>query len=59
MRAGGSVGHIAGVVNNLAHFGVRPVFITTDRVPTVDQSIETHLVGTAERFWNAAELPTS
>lgn len=58
VRAGGSVGHIAGVINNLARFGARPVFITTDRVPTVDESIETHLVGTSERFWNAAELPT-
>jgi glycosyltransferase involved in cell wall biosynthesis len=57
VRAGGSVGHISGVINNLQAFGLRPVFITTDRVPTVDPAIPTHLVCGSERFWNYRELP--
>lgn len=57
VRAGGSVGHISGVINNLQAFGRRPVFITTDRVPTVDPAIPTHLVCGSERFWNYRELP--
>jgi len=57
VRAGGSVGHISGVINNLQAFGLRPLFITTDRVPTVDPAIPTHLVCGSERFWNYRELP--
>ena len=57
VRAGGSVGHIAGVINNLSRMGLRPIFITTDRVPTIDPSIETHLVCAAEQFWSYRELP--
>lgn len=58
VRAGGSVGHIAGVINNLSRLGFRPIFVTTDRVPTVDPRIETHLVCASERFWSYPELPT-
>src|SRR5204862_7712356 len=57
IRAGGSVGHIAGVVNELRHVAQPPIFITTDDVPTVDASIEQHLVAPSEAFWNFQELP--
>ena len=45
LRSGGSVGHIAGVLNNLERFAARPVFVTSDRIPTVRPEIETHVVG--------------
>ena len=57
VKAGGSVGHIAGVLNSLHAFGHRPVFITTDRVPTVAEEIETHLVPRSGEFWHYRELP--
>jgi glycosyltransferase involved in cell wall biosynthesis len=57
IRAGGSVGHTAGVLNNLAAFANSPVFVTTDDVPTIDPGIETYVVSPAEAFWNFRELP--
>ena len=57
VKAGGSVGHIAGVINHLREFGHTPVFVTSDRVPTVDPAIETLLVPRDERFWHYRELP--
>lgn len=56
--AGGSVGHIAGVLNELEHFTAPPIFLTTDQVPTVRPGIETHDIVPAEPFWNFRELPT-
>ena len=35
LRAGGSVGHTAGVLNNLETLCGRPTFLTTDLIPTV------------------------
>jgi glycosyltransferase involved in cell wall biosynthesis len=58
VRAGGSVGHIAGVVNELEHELARPVLLTTSPVPTVRADIEVHHVHVPERFWNFRELPT-
>jgi len=58
VMAGGSVGHIAGVLNELGGFTGKPIFLTTDRVPTVRSDIETHLVAAGEAFWNFRELPT-
>lgn len=57
VRAGGSVGHIAGVLNELSAFAGPPVFLTTDEVATVRTDIETHYVAPSERFWNFRELP--
>jgi glycosyltransferase involved in cell wall biosynthesis len=57
VKAGGSVGHIAGVLNNLGTLGHTPFFVTTDRVPTVSPDIETLLVPRSERFWHYRELP--
>ena len=45
LRSGGSVGHIAGVLNNLGRFTGQPIFVTTDRIPTVDESVETMYCG--------------
>ena len=58
VRAGGSVGHIAGVVNELAEAGGSPILLTTAPVPTVRNAIEVHHVAVPERFWNFRELPT-
>ena len=58
LKAGGSVGHIAGVINHLHPFGGSPIMLTTDLVPTVDEAIEVHLVPPAEAFWEYPELPS-
>jgi len=58
VRAGGSVGHIAGVVNALEHVAARPILVTTDDIPTVDPRVEQHVVSPSEAFWNFKELPT-
>ena len=58
VRAGGSVGHIAGVLNELGGFTGAPIFLTTDDVPTVNAGIERHLIVPRDAFWNFRELPT-
>jgi glycosyltransferase involved in cell wall biosynthesis len=58
VRAGGSVGHIAGVLNALADVSPPPILITTAPVPTIRSDVEVHHVGVPERFWNFRELPT-
>ena len=57
VRAGGSVGHIAGVVNQLADAGGPPILLTTAPVPTVRSDVEVHQIAASERFWNFRELP--
>ena len=54
--SGGSLGHIAGVLNNLEHFGGRPVFITSDEIPTVADRIATHVVRPAPRYRDLGEM---
>ncbi len=57
LTSGGSVGHLAGVLNQLERVaGKPPVFLTTDLIPTVDESIETHLLNTGPRFREFPEL---
>lgn len=58
LRAGGSVGHIAGVFNNLSAFGGAPVMLTTDVIPTIDPALEVHTVPPGEAFWEYPELPS-
>ena len=58
LKAGGSVGHTAGVLNHLADFSGRPIMVSTDTVPTVDPAIEVQLVSPAEAFWEYPELPS-
>jgi glycosyltransferase involved in cell wall biosynthesis len=57
LRSGGSVGHIAGVLNHLDRFAAPPVFFTTDRIPTVREDIETHMILPDGRFADFSELP--
>jgi glycosyltransferase involved in cell wall biosynthesis len=57
VRAGGSVGHIAGVVNQLAEAGGPPILLTTAPIPTVRSDVEVHLIAASERFWSFRELP--
>jgi glycosyltransferase involved in cell wall biosynthesis len=57
--AGGSVGHIAGVLNNLKnHFAVKPIFFSTDVIPTVDANINLTILKPLDKFWDFAEMPT-
>jgi glycosyltransferase involved in cell wall biosynthesis len=58
VRAGGSVGHIAGVLNHLDHFAGKPIFLTTDQIPTVRTDIEMHLIAPERAFWDFRELPS-
>jgi glycosyltransferase involved in cell wall biosynthesis len=57
VRAGGSVGHIAGVLNELAGEVGPPILLTTASIPTLRPQIEVHVVGVPEAFWNFRELP--
>lgn len=58
IKSGGSVGHIAGVLNNLQYFSGAPVFITTDVIPTVQSDIETHIVHPRNKYWNCEDVLT-
>jgi glycosyltransferase involved in cell wall biosynthesis len=58
IRSGGSVGHIAGVLNHLDAFAGRPVFVTTDEIPTVRVEIERHVVPAQGLPWEFQELPS-
>ena len=58
IRSGGSVGHIAGVINHFRRFTGPPIFMTTDRIPTVDESVETHVLRPLGRFRDFRELPS-
>ena len=42
--AGGSVGHIAGVVNNLNKICKSPIFVSTDDVPTIESNIKKYII---------------
>ena len=57
VRAGGSVAHIAGVVNELDAFTGPVVVLTTDDIPTLQRRVEVHRVAPQESFWNFRELP--
>jgi glycosyltransferase involved in cell wall biosynthesis len=58
VRAGGSVAHIAGVVNELDGFTGPVKVLTTDDIPTLRPDVEVHHVWPLEAFWNFKELPT-
>ena len=57
VRAGGSVAHIAGVVNELDAFTGPVVVLTTDDIPTLTRRAQVHHVAPQESFWNFRELP--
>jgi len=55
---GGSVGHIAGVLNNLEkHIGTAPIFLTSTTIPTVKKEIESHIVIPKDQFLDYNNLP--
>jgi len=56
VRAGGSVGHIAGVLNQLDALVGRPLFLTSDPMPGVKPQIETSVIGPDDRFRHCSEL---
>ena len=56
LESGGSVGHIAGVLNNFGSFTGAPIFVTTDRIPTVQENVETHVVLPDGRYRDFPEL---
>jgi glycosyltransferase involved in cell wall biosynthesis len=58
VRAGGSVAHIAGVVNEMDRFTGPVTVLTTDDIPTLKPAVRVHHVAPQEEFWNFRELPT-
>lgn len=58
LRSGGSVGHIAGVLNHIDCFAASPVFLTTDAIPTVRRDLEIHCIRPPAAFWDFADLPS-
>jgi glycosyltransferase involved in cell wall biosynthesis len=57
LRSGGSVGHIAGVLNSFEALADAPLFFSTDRIPTVGTDIETHVIRPDGRFRDFPEIP--
>jgi glycosyltransferase involved in cell wall biosynthesis len=58
VRSGGSVGHTAGVLNQLDQFTGKPIFLTAAAIPTVRGDLEIHYISPEEAFWDFRELPT-
>lgn len=58
VTSGGSVGHIAGVLNNLDNFTGNPVFLTSDIIPTVRKDLDVCFLSPEKRFWDFKELPS-
>jgi glycosyltransferase involved in cell wall biosynthesis len=58
VRAGGSLGHIAGVLNNLEHFCEPPIFLTVGPISTVRPDMDSHQISPETRFWDFRELPS-
>ena len=57
LSSGGSISHIAGVLNHLDCFAVQPIFLTTDLIPTVRGDAQTTIITPGGRFWDFNELP--
>ncbi len=58
ISSGGSVGHIAGVLNNLDVFSGSPVFISSDYMPTIREDIVKHIIDPGSLFWDFKEIPS-
>ena len=58
VRSGGSVGHTAGVLNHLDQFAGKPIFVSTDSIPTVRKDLLIHYVAPETTFWDFRELPS-
>lgn len=55
LRSGGSIGHTAGVVNNLGQFTGPPLFVGAAKVPTVSGDVEQHILDIDIGFWDIAD----
>jgi len=58
IRSGGSVGHVAGVLNSMEHFTGKPIFLTTDNVPTVNEEVDTHIIVPRNAYWDFMDIPS-
>lgn len=55
--AGGSLGHIAGVVNNLEECtGYRPIFVSSRDIPTVEQNVIRYAITPGVQYKNAGDI---
>jgi glycosyltransferase involved in cell wall biosynthesis len=57
LKAGGSVGHTVGVLNNFETFTASPIFLTTTPFPGIDPNIEMQMILPNRRFLDFLELP--
>ena len=57
LKAGGSVSHTTGVLNNLKHFTPTPLYLTSISIPGVDEAIATHKILPELKFLDFIELP--
>ena len=57
LKAGGSVSHTSGVLNNLRYFTSTPIYLTSMSIPSVDVDIATHILAPKPRFLDFIELP--
>jgi glycosyltransferase involved in cell wall biosynthesis len=55
--AGGSVAHMAGVVNELSAFGLSPIVISTSVNLMLSKDIEVKRIQPAGDFWDFSDLP--
>jgi len=56
IRSGGSVGHIAGVLNQLNALLGEVRFFTTELIPTVDSAIDTTVIQPGQRYADMPEV---
>jgi glycosyltransferase involved in cell wall biosynthesis len=56
LAAGGSLAHLAGVLNQLAHGQGRVDLLTTDPIPLIDPAIKVRVVHPEHRTWTNAEI---
>ncbi len=57
LKAGGSVSHTTGVLNNLRYFSPVPIYLTSLSIPGVDADIAIHIFRPKPRFLDFIELP--
>lgn len=57
VTAGGSVSHMAGVVNNLGQFGPQPMVLAPSANPLVSTAIPYQSIQPSKKLWNFRELP--
>ncbi|MEW5977036.1 MAG: glycosyltransferase family 4 protein [Acidobacteriota bacterium] len=57
IRSGGSISHIAGVLNEFQRVCGAPLLLTTDSIPGVLPQIETRLILPEPRYWDFRDVP--